>query len=93
MSTLNVCFRAKIRKNVYPCTPQFYYTKVGCKEAFVTRTCFRDRMMSGACINENKTCRWRVLMTLIITTSDSYFETLLCNSIVHVNTFAQKEGI
>ena len=42
MSTHNLCFRAKIRKNVYPCTPQFYYAKVGCKGVFVTRTCFRD---------------------------------------------------
>ena len=42
MSTHNLCFRAKIRKNVYPCTTQFYYTKVGCKGVFVTRTCFRD---------------------------------------------------
>ena len=31
MSTHNLCFRAKIRKNVYPCTPQFHYIKVGCK--------------------------------------------------------------
>ena len=31
MSTHNLCFRAKIRKNIYPCTPQFYYIKVGCK--------------------------------------------------------------
>ena len=29
MSTHNLCFRAKIRKNVYPCTPQLYYIKVG----------------------------------------------------------------
>ena len=28
-STHNLCFRAKIRKNVYPCKPQFYYMKVG----------------------------------------------------------------
>ena len=42
MSTHNLCFRAKIRKNVYPCKPQFYYIKVGCKGMFVTRTCFRD---------------------------------------------------
>ena len=41
-STHNLCFRAKIRKNVYPCKPQFYYIKVGCKGVFVTRTCFRD---------------------------------------------------
>ena len=30
-STHNLCFRAKIRKNVYPDKLQFYYTKVGCK--------------------------------------------------------------
>ena len=42
MSTHNLCFRAKIRKNVYPCTPQFHYIKVGCKGVFVTQTCFRD---------------------------------------------------
>ena len=42
MSTHNLCFRAKIRKNVYPCTPQFYYINVGCKGVFVTRTWFRD---------------------------------------------------
>ena len=28
--------------NVYPCKPQFYYIKVGCKGVFITRTCFRD---------------------------------------------------
>ena len=41
-STHNLCFRATVRKNVYPCTPQFYYIKVGCKGVFVTQTCFRD---------------------------------------------------
>ena len=41
-STHNQCFEAKIRIIVYPCKPQFYYIKVGCKEVFVTRTCFRD---------------------------------------------------
>ena len=41
-STHDLCFGAKIRKNVYPCKPQFYYIKVGCKGVFVTRTCFRD---------------------------------------------------
>ena len=46
MSTHNLCFRAKIRKNVYPCKPQFYYIKVGCKGVFVTRTCFRDENSS-----------------------------------------------
>ena len=38
----NLCFRAKIRKNVYPCKPQFYYIKVGCKGVYITRTCYPD---------------------------------------------------
>ena len=38
-STHDLCFRAKVRKNVYPCKPQFYYIKVGCKGVFITRTC------------------------------------------------------
>ena len=41
-STHNQCYGVKIRKIVYPCKPQFYYIKVGCKGVFVTRTCFRD---------------------------------------------------
>ena len=44
MSTHNLCFRAKIRKNVYPCTPQFYYIKVGCKGVYITRTCYPDAL-------------------------------------------------
>ena len=41
-STHNLCFGAKIRYNVYPRIPQFYYIKVGCKGVVVTRTCFSD---------------------------------------------------
>ena len=41
-STHNLCFEAKIKKKVYPCKPQFYYIKVGCKGVFFTQTCFRD---------------------------------------------------
>ena len=40
----NLCFRAKIRKNVYPCKPQFYYIKVGCKGVFIARTCLHDEV-------------------------------------------------
>ena len=29
MSTNDLCFRAKIKHNVYPCNPKFYYIKVG----------------------------------------------------------------
>ena len=39
MCTHNLCFRAKIRKNVYPCTLQFYYMKVGCKGVYITWKC------------------------------------------------------
>ena len=42
MSTQNLWFRAKIKKNEYPCKPQFYYIKVGCKGVFITRTCYHD---------------------------------------------------
>ena len=27
---------------VYPCKPQFFYIKVGCKGVFITRTCLHD---------------------------------------------------
>ena len=39
-STHNICFRAKIRNNVYLCKSQFYYIKMGCKGVYITRTCF-----------------------------------------------------
>ena len=53
-------FWSKNKKKVYPCKPQFYYIKVGCKEVFVTRTCFRDvvnelqkqkMVLSQTCLN------------------------------------------
>ena len=53
MSTHNLCFRT--RKNVYPCAPQFYYTKVGCKGVFVTRTCFRDETCHKTIKDEDST--------------------------------------
>ena len=36
-STHNLCFRAKIRKYVNPCKPQFYYTQ---QKKFCTSACF-----------------------------------------------------
>ena len=42
-STHDICFKSKNKKkNVYPCKPQFYYIKVGCKEVFIIRTCLHD---------------------------------------------------
>ena len=34
------------RKHVYPCKPQFYYIKVGCKGVYITRTCLHDAKLS-----------------------------------------------
>ena len=48
-STHNLCFRAKIRKNVYPCKPQFYYIKVGCKGVYITLTCYHDVIRLTIC--------------------------------------------
>ena len=41
-STHNLCFREKIRKNVYPCKHQFSYIKVGYKGVYITWTCLHD---------------------------------------------------
>ena len=40
-STRNPCFGPKIRKNVYPCIPQFHYINVGYKWVYIARTCLR----------------------------------------------------
>ena len=42
MSIHNLCFTVKIRKIVYPCAPQVYFIKVGCKRVYITRTCYPD---------------------------------------------------
>ena len=39
MSTHNLCFRAKIRKHLYHCKPQFDHKKVGSKGVNILRTC------------------------------------------------------
>ena len=52
-STHDLCFRAKIRKNVYPCKPQFYYIKVGCKGVYHTWTCYHD-VLQASSIYSNK---------------------------------------
>ena len=48
-STNNLCDRAKIRKMMYtyPCKPQFYYIKIGCKGVYNTRTCLQDVSVSN----------------------------------------------
>ena len=52
MSTHNLYFRAKIRINVYPCKPQFYYIKVGCKGVYITWTCYPDAIMLTSHLNK-----------------------------------------
>ena len=46
-STDNLCFRVKKGKNVYPCKPEVYYIKVGCKGVYTTRTCYHDDLLTG----------------------------------------------
>ena len=46
-------FWSKNKKKIYPCKPQFYYIKVGCKGVFVTRSCFRDEMGNDGWIMTN----------------------------------------
>ena len=48
-STHNLCFRGKLRKNVYPCKPQLYYIKAGSKGVFITRTCLHDAKYAPGC--------------------------------------------
>ena len=64
MSTQNLCFRVKIRKNVYPCTSQFHYIKVGCKGVFITQTCLHDDFVNnfrGTSPETNSIVLWLVL--------------------------------
>ena len=68
-STHNLCFRAKIRKNVYPYKPPFYYIKVGCKGEYITRTCKQDEYQVICCL--------RVSNHLYISTGSYFF----CNNI------------
>ena len=32
------------KKWIYPCIPQFYIIKEGCKGVYITRTCFHDEV-------------------------------------------------
>ena len=68
MSTHNLCFRAKKkRKNVYPCTPQFHYIKVGCKGVFITRTCLHDASILLLWITCNYlVSAWRGFLFLLV---------------------------
>ena len=43
MSTHDLGFRAKIRDNVYPCKPQFYYLRMGCEGVQITQVCYHDK--------------------------------------------------
>ena len=68
-STHDLCFRAKIRKNVYPCKPQFYYIKAGCKGVYITRACYPDdlfdlrhRLFQKKCYSDNDNAIGSVLL-------------------------------
>ena len=53
MSTHSQCFRAKLRNAAYPCKPQVYYIKVGCKGVLMTRTCSRDDKSNRTAMDRN----------------------------------------
>ena len=59
-STHNQCFGVKIRKIIYPCKPQFYYIRVGCKGVFVTRNCFLDALEVFPKSENHKTSRMSI---------------------------------
>ena len=48
--THDLCFRAKLRKNVYHCKPQFYYIKVGYKGVYITLTCNHNARKTKRCV-------------------------------------------
>ena len=58
MCTHNQCLRAKIRKNVCPGKPQFYYIKVGCNGVCISRTCFHDELLN---CNNSSTDIWKAI--------------------------------
>ena len=52
-------FWSKNKKKVYPCKPQFYYIKVGCKGVFVTRKGLKGkaRIPTDDLVPKNRRCR------------------------------------
>ena len=52
-STHNLGFRAKIRDDVYPCKPQFYYIRMGCEGVQITQVCYHDRQ-HDICVDISK---------------------------------------
>ena len=38
----NLFLKQKQEKYVYPCIPQFYYIKVGCKGVYIVRACLHN---------------------------------------------------
>ena len=64
MSTHNLCFKAKIRKKVYPCKPQFCYIKVGCKGVIITWTCYPD--VTGQIVDVFVICNFQRLVLVLV---------------------------
>ena len=51
-------FWSKNKKNkIYPCKPQFYYIKVGCKGVFIIRTCLHDAMVTTVQLIPLQSCQ------------------------------------
>ena len=68
-STHNLCLRAKIRKNEYPCKPQFYYVKVGLKGVKIARTCYHDELNISVSVSTAglvKSCKITIFFSLAL---------------------------
>ena len=61
-------------KKKYPCKPQVYYIKVGCKGVFVTRTCFRGVVHFCRLAYQVFAKEQTSSASLLLTTSDFIFE-------------------
>ena len=59
--------------NLYPCKPQFYYIKVGCKGVYITQICMHDGLMF--CLYRN----YRKKQKILTLTQDGQTTQLLKN--------------
>ena len=92
-STHDLCFRAKISKNAYPCKPKFYYIKWGVRgctlhgHVFMMRTttnCTRAHCLSGFSIRKTRTDNFIVFASSVCSLSlllQQHLDMSLINSV------------
>ena len=87
MSTHNLCFRAKKRKNEYPGKPHFSYIKVGCKGVFITWASYHDESLGK---------KFRII-TIMMGRSLTHKYLLfkishICKILIHIESFNRKSN-